>query len=96
MENILFIVHLWMYTAFLKVMANKWKSLFLWFIDMVYEFPKDIVEDGAEVHVDKINKRCRITILRILKKVLKEEYEEVLKDPLFGLILVISEHKLGY
>ncbi|KAF8107475.1 hypothetical protein N665_0121s0028 [Sinapis alba] len=59
-------------------------------------FPKRILEEGAETKMDKINNTCRCTILETLKVVLKDEYEEVLKDPVFGLILAIVENKLVY
>ncbi|KAF8109054.1 hypothetical protein N665_0103s0010 [Sinapis alba] len=59
-------------------------------------FPKRILEEGAETKMDKINNTCRRTILETLKVVLKDEYEEVLKDPVFGPILAIVENKLVY
>ncbi|KAF3610721.1 hypothetical protein DY000_02048579 [Brassica cretica] len=48
---------------------------------MAYQFPKRILEEGAETQIDKINNTCRRTILETVKGVLKDEYEEVLKDP---------------
>ncbi|KAF8098738.1 hypothetical protein N665_0259s0009 [Sinapis alba] len=59
-------------------------------------FPKRILEEGTETKMDKINNTCRHTILETLKVVLKDEYEEVLKDPVFGPILAIVENKLVY
>ncbi|RID45635.1 hypothetical protein BRARA_I02344 [Brassica rapa] len=63
---------------------------------MAYQFPKRILEEGAETQIDKINNTCRRTILETVKGVLKDEYEEVLKDPVFGPILAIVENKLIY
>ncbi|KAF3502635.1 hypothetical protein F2Q69_00041833 [Brassica cretica] len=63
---------------------------------MDYQFPKRILEEGAETNIDKINNTCRRTILGTLKVVLRDEYQEVLKDPVFGLILAIVENKLIY
>ena len=63
---------------------------------MEIELPKRIAEAGAEHHVDKINKTCRLTVLGLLKKQLEDEYNEVLRDPVFGPILAINEHELGY
>ncbi|KAF2546825.1 hypothetical protein F2Q70_00020630 [Brassica cretica] len=59
-------------------------------------FPKRILEEGAETKMDKINNTCRRTILETLKVVLKDECQEVLKDPVFGPILAIVENKLIY
>ncbi|KAF3516216.1 hypothetical protein DY000_02060460 [Brassica cretica] len=66
------------------------------FFGMDYQFPKRILEEGAETKMDKINNTCRRTILETLKVVLKDEYQEVLKDPVFGPILAIIENKLIY
>lgn len=63
---------------------------------MEIELPKRIAEDGAEYRIDKINNTCRLTVLGILKKKLEDEYKDVLKDPVFGPILAINEHELGY
>ncbi|KAF3520081.1 hypothetical protein DY000_02060462 [Brassica cretica] len=63
---------------------------------MNYQFPKRILEEGAETNIDKINNTCRRTILGTLKVVLRDEYQEVLKDPVFGPILAIVENKLIY
>ena len=63
---------------------------------MDYQFPKRILEEGAENNIDKINNTCRRTILGTLKVVLRDEYQEVLKDPFFGPILEIVENKLIY
>ncbi|KAG2248225.1 hypothetical protein Bca52824_087853 [Brassica carinata] len=63
---------------------------------MDYQFPKRILEEGAETKIDKINNTCRCTILGTLKVVLRDEYQEVLKDPVFGPILAIVENKLIY
>ncbi|WZY70614.1 hypothetical protein YC2023_002854 [Brassica napus] len=49
---------------------------------MDYQFPKRIIEEGAETKIDKINNTCRRTILGTLKVVLRDEYQEVLKDPI--------------
>ncbi|KAF8114168.1 hypothetical protein N665_0040s0023 [Sinapis alba] len=59
-------------------------------------FPKCILEEEAETKMDKINNNCRRTILKTVKVVLKDEYGEVLKDPVFGPILAIVENKLIY
>lgn len=56
---------------------------------------KHIIEEKFEFLVDKINNRCKLTILKILKMVLKE-YNEVSKDSVFGIIVAINEHNLGY
>lgn len=56
---------------------------------------KHIIEEKIEFLVDKINNRCKLTILKILKMVLKE-YNEVSKDSVFGIIVAINEHNLGY
>ncbi|XP_048590960.1 uncharacterized protein LOC106392615 [Brassica napus] len=66
------------------------------FIGMDYQFPKRFIEEGAETKIDKINNTCRRTILGTLKVVLRDEYQEVLKDPVFGPILAIVENKLIY
>ena len=66
------------------------------FIGMDYQFPKRILEEGAETKIDQINNTCRRTILGTLKVVLRDEYQEVLKDPVFGPILAIVENKLIY
>ena len=66
------------------------------FIGMDYQFPKRILEEGAETNIDKINNTCRRTILGTLKVVLRDEYQEVLKDLVFGPILAIVENKLIY
>ncbi|RID45714.1 hypothetical protein BRARA_I02418 [Brassica rapa] len=63
---------------------------------MDYQFPKRFIEEGAETKIDKINNTCRRTILGTLKVVLRDEYQEVLKDPVFGPILAIVENKLIY
>ena len=63
---------------------------------MAYEFPKRILEEGFETQIDKNNNTCRRTILEEVKGVLKDEYEEVLKDPVFGPILAIIDNKLIY
>uniref|UniRef100_A0A0D3DK94 DUF1985 domain-containing protein n=1 Tax=Brassica oleracea var. oleracea TaxID=109376 RepID=A0A0D3DK94_BRAOL len=63
---------------------------------MSYQFPKRILEEVVETQIDKINNTCRRTILETVKGVLKDEYEEVLKDPVFGPILAIVENKLIY
>ncbi|CDY66431.1 BnaCnng50800D [Brassica napus] len=61
---------------------------------MEIELPKLIAEAGAEHHVDKINNTCRLTVLGLLKKQLEDEYNEVLRDLVFGPILAINEHEL--
>ncbi|KAG2304242.1 hypothetical protein Bca52824_032893 [Brassica carinata] len=48
---------------------------------MAYQFPKRIHEEGVESRIDKINNTCRRTLLDAVKTALKDEYEEVLKDP---------------
>ncbi|CAH8307831.1 unnamed protein product [Eruca vesicaria subsp. sativa] len=53
-------------------------------------------EEGAEIRIDKINNTCRRTMLALLKDFLKDEYEEVLKDSVFGPILAIVDNKLIY
>ncbi|KAH0903842.1 hypothetical protein HID58_043345, partial [Brassica napus] len=53
---------------------------------MGYQFPKRILEEGAETQIDKINNTCRRRTLDMVRSVLKDEYEEVLKDPLFPFI----------
>ncbi|XP_048595646.1 uncharacterized protein LOC125577804 isoform X1 [Brassica napus] len=63
---------------------------------MAYEFPQRILEEGIETQIDKINNTCRRTILEEVKGVLNTEYEEVLKDPVFGPLLAIIENKLIY
>lgn len=63
---------------------------------MEIELPKRIAEAGVEHHVDKINNTCRLTVLGLLKKKLEDEYNEVLREPIFGPILAINEHELGY
>ncbi|KAG2250939.1 hypothetical protein Bca52824_081075 [Brassica carinata] len=66
------------------------------FIGMAYQFPKRILEEGAETQIDNINHRCRRRTLDMVRSVLKDEYEEVLQDPVFGPILAILENKLLY
>ncbi|KAF8109073.1 hypothetical protein N665_0103s0028 [Sinapis alba] len=63
---------------------------------MANQFPKRILEEGNETKMDKINNTFRRTILEMVKVVLKDEYEEVLNDPVFGPILAIVENKLIY
>ncbi|KAL0865031.1 hypothetical protein Bca101_044149 [Brassica carinata] len=63
---------------------------------MAYQVPKRILEDGAEIQIDKINNTCRRRTLDIVKSVLKDEYEEVMQDPVFGPILAILDNKLMY
>ncbi|XP_048594739.1 uncharacterized protein LOC125577360 [Brassica napus] len=46
--------------------------------------------------MDKINNTCRRTLLKAVKVALKDEYEEVLKDPVFGPLLAIIENNLIY
>ncbi|KAH0852710.1 hypothetical protein HID58_093759 [Brassica napus] len=48
---------------------------------MAYQFPKRILEEGAETQIDKINNTCRRRTLDMVRSVLKDEYEEVLQDP---------------
>lgn len=85
-----------MYIASLKGMGQLFTFLFSWFVGMVYEWLKCILPDKAEVHVDKITNIRRVSILRILRKALKDEYEEVLKDPVFGQVLAISENRMKF
>ena len=56
---------------------------------MAHQFPKRILQEGAETQMDKINNTCRRTLLKAVKVALKDEYEEVLKDPVFGPLLAI-------
>ncbi|KAG2299176.1 hypothetical protein Bca52824_035648 [Brassica carinata] len=63
---------------------------------MAYQFPKRIHEEGVESRIDKINNTCRRTLLDAVKTALKDEYEEVLKDHVFGSILAIIENQLIY
>ncbi|KAL0745482.1 hypothetical protein Bca101_102023 [Brassica carinata] len=63
---------------------------------MAYQVPKRILEDGAEIQIDKINNTCRRRTLDMVKSVLKDEYEEVMQDPVFGPILAILDNKLMY
>ena len=66
------------------------------FIGMNYQFPKCILEEGAKTKIDKINNTCRRTILGTLQVVLRDEYQDVLKDLVFGPILAVVENKLIY
>ncbi|CAH8306751.1 unnamed protein product [Eruca vesicaria subsp. sativa] len=50
---------------------------------MEIELPKRIAEAGVETCIEKINNTCRLTILQIVKEALKDEYDVVLKDPVF-------------
>ncbi|KAF2576658.1 hypothetical protein F2Q70_00002205 [Brassica cretica] len=61
---------------------------------MAYEFPKRILEEGVETQIDKINNTGRRAILEEVKGVLKDEYEEVLEDPVFEFVTII-EHPWG-
>ncbi|KAL0688839.1 hypothetical protein Bca4012_088516 [Brassica carinata] len=63
---------------------------------MEIELPKRIAEAGAEHHVDKINNTCRLTVMRLVKQDLEDEYNDALRDPVFGPILAMNEHQLGY
>lgn len=72
------------------------KFLISCFIGMAYQFPKRILEEGAQTQIDKINNTCRCTILETVKGALKKKYHEVLKVPVFGPILAIIEKKLIY
>uniref|UniRef100_A0A0D3DA99 DUF1985 domain-containing protein n=1 Tax=Brassica oleracea var. oleracea TaxID=109376 RepID=A0A0D3DA99_BRAOL len=63
---------------------------------MAHQFPKRILQEGAETQMDKINNTCRRTLLKAVKVALKDEYEEVLKDPVFGPLLAIIENNLIY
>ncbi|XP_013663788.1 uncharacterized protein LOC106368383 [Brassica napus] len=63
---------------------------------MAHQLPKRILQEGAETQIDKINNTCRQTLLKAVKVALKDEYEEVLKDPVFGPLLAIIENNLIY
>nr|VDD32337.1 unnamed protein product [Brassica oleracea] len=63
---------------------------------MAHQFPKRILQEGAETQMDKINNTCRRTLLKAVKVALKDEYEEVLKDHVFGPLLAIIENNLIY
>ncbi|XP_048611419.1 uncharacterized protein LOC125585789 [Brassica napus] len=63
---------------------------------MAHQFPKRILQEGAETQMDRINNTCRRTLLKAVKVALKDEYEEVLKDPVFGPLLAIIENNLIY
>ncbi|KAF3538992.1 hypothetical protein F2Q69_00025138 [Brassica cretica] len=63
---------------------------------MEIELPKRIAEGGVEHHVDKINNTCRLTVLGLVKQELEDEYNDVLRDPVFGPILAMNEHQLKY
>uniref|UniRef100_A0A0D3C908 Ubiquitin-like protease family profile domain-containing protein n=1 Tax=Brassica oleracea var. oleracea TaxID=109376 RepID=A0A0D3C908_BRAOL len=63
---------------------------------MAHQLPKRILQEGAETQIDKINNTCRRTLLKAVKVALKDEYEEVLKDPVFGPLLAIIENNLIY
>ncbi|KAF3499926.1 hypothetical protein F2Q69_00044179 [Brassica cretica] len=65
-------------------MANELKYFISCFIGMANEFPKRIREEGVD-HIDKINNMCRCRTLNLVKAALKDEYEEVLCDPVFGI-----------
>ncbi|XP_009139693.2 uncharacterized protein LOC103863694 [Brassica rapa] len=63
---------------------------------MAHQFPKRILQERAETQIDKINNTCRWTLLKAVKVALKDEYEEVLKDLVFGPLLAIIENNLIY
>nr|VDD44634.1 unnamed protein product [Brassica oleracea] len=63
---------------------------------MAHQLPKCILQEGVEMQIDKINNTCRRTLLKAVKVALKDEYEEVLKDPVFGPFLAIIENNLIY
>ncbi|XP_013688823.1 uncharacterized protein LOC106392560 [Brassica napus] len=63
---------------------------------MAHQFPKRILQEGDETQIDKINNTCRRTLLEAVKVALNDEYEEVLKAPVFGPLLAIIENKLIY
>ncbi|XP_056846263.1 uncharacterized protein LOC130497476 [Raphanus sativus] len=63
---------------------------------MAYQFPRRLLAEGAEPQIDKINNTCRRGMLDDVKVILKDEYDEVLKDLVFGPILAIIENKLIY
>ncbi|KAL0844910.1 hypothetical protein Bca101_018156 [Brassica carinata] len=63
---------------------------------MAFQFPKRILEEGAEPQIDKINNTCRRSLLDDVKAALQDEYEEVLKDPVFGPLLAIIDNQLIY
>ena len=75
-------------------MANELKYFISCFIGMANEFPKRIREEGVETHIDKINNMCRCRTLNLVKAALKDEYEEVLCDPVFGPILALVDNNL--
>uniref|UniRef100_A0A0D3BXI3 Uncharacterized protein n=1 Tax=Brassica oleracea var. oleracea TaxID=109376 RepID=A0A0D3BXI3_BRAOL len=63
---------------------------------MAHQLPKRILQEGADTQIDKINNTCRRTLLNAVKVALKDEYEEILKDPVFGPLLAIIENNLIY
>ncbi|XP_013583349.1 PREDICTED: uncharacterized protein LOC106292293 [Brassica oleracea var. oleracea] len=81
------------YVTYIIVGKNQ-KSEAYWRI--AYQFSKRILEEGAETQIDKINNTCRHRTLDMVRSVLKDEYDEVLQDTVFGPILAILENKLMY
>ncbi|KAF3516262.1 hypothetical protein DY000_02060765 [Brassica cretica] len=65
-------------------------------VEWLTSFQTHILGEGAETQIDKINNTCRRRTLDMVRSVLKDEYEEVLQDPVFGPILEILENKLLY
>ncbi|KAF3589902.1 hypothetical protein F2Q69_00026257 [Brassica cretica] len=63
---------------------------------MAHQLPKRILQEGADTQIDKINNTCRRTLLNAVKVALKDEYEEILKDPVFEPLLAIIENNLIY
>ncbi|KAF3488215.1 hypothetical protein F2Q69_00053620 [Brassica cretica] len=65
-------------------------------LDMELELPKRLYAEGLEPQVKKINKCCRMELIRDLKKAMSAEYNDVTIDPVFKHIMAIAENKLNF
>ncbi|KAF8112872.1 hypothetical protein N665_0059s0010 [Sinapis alba] len=63
---------------------------------MELELPRRLYGKGLEPHVKKINNCCQMKVLELLRKKMKPQYDEVMKDPLFSHIMVIEENGLKF
>ncbi|ESQ50152.1 hypothetical protein EUTSA_v10002232mg [Eutrema salsugineum] len=60
------------------------------------DLPKRFFTPGSVPEIDKINNRCTLSILSLVKQYLEAEYKIVLQDPVFGSIVKMHENGLGY
>jgi len=63
---------------------------------MELELPNRLYGEGLEPQVKKINNRCRLKLLELLKEKMEPEFDEVMKDPIFSQIMVIQKNDLKF